>query len=655
MYFKLATRNLKKSLKDYTIYFLTLVFGVCIFYTFNSIESQRVMMDLNDMQAAAFQLTDIVMAVASVFISFVLGFLIVYANNYLIKRRKKEFGIYMTLGMENKQLSRLIFVETMLIGFISLVVGIGLGVLLSQGLSIFTAQLFKVNLVNFTFVFSKIEFIKTTVCFGLIYIVVLIFNSSIIRRVKLIDLLTSARKNEKLRVKNIWISVVVFIISVTMIGSAYYIVLKNGVAVIGPTTIGIPVLLGSIGTFLFFFSLSGFLLKTIQSNKKFYLKDLNMFVLRQINSKINTTFISMTFICLMLFVAICTLSSGLGISRGINKDIEDLTQFDGTIWNLNGDNIENLLGRDNLERISNYAEYTNYDSEVPYSKFLTKEGMEKGSSYYPIFTDANITLISLSDFNSLLNLLGKEEVSLGENEYLVFGDISDVQKSIQEAIDNKTEININGNRLIPADKQVFNIISYDSTMKNNICTFVVNDNLVNGLNSISTYLNVNYKGDKESSEEKVTEMVEANSIGDNSSLYYISKMGVESTTAGLGAMVSYLAIYMGVIFLITSAAVLALQQLCESADNVYRYELLKKVGVDEKVINKSLFTQIGIYFMIPLALAIIHSIVGLKFSQGAIVGNGSMMKYILITLLILIVVYGGYFIATYNNAKKMIK
>ena len=193
-------------------------------------------------------------------------------------------------------------------------------------------------------------------------------------------------------------------------------------------------------------------------------------------------------------------------------------------------------------------------------------------------------------------------------------------------------------------------------MKNNICTFVVNDNLVNGLNSISTYLNVNYKGDKESSEEKVTEMVEANSIGDRSSLYYISKMGVESTTAGLGAMVSYLAIYMGVFFN-SIKAVLALQQLCESADNVYRYELLKKVGVDEKVINKSLFTQIGIYFMIPLALAIIHSIVGLKFSQGvvSIVGNGSMMKYILITLLILIVVYGGYFIATYNNAKKMIK
>ena len=150
----------------------------------------------------------------------------------------------------------------------------------------------------------------------------------------------------------------------------------------------------------------------------------------------------------------------------------------------------------------------------------------------------------------------KEEVSLGENEYLAFGDIDYLRKSIQESINNNTKIkiNINGKDLSPADMKVFNIISYDSTMKNNIYTFVVNDNLVNGLTPINTYLNVNYKGDKESSEEKVTEMIEANNGGDNSSLYYISKLGVESTKAGVGAMISYLAIYMGFIFLITSAA-----------------------------------------------------------------------------------------------------
>lgn len=657
MYFKLASKNLKKSIKDYTIYFLTLVFGICIFYTFNSIESQRVMMDLSEIQAGAFQIIDVFMSVASVFISFILGFLIVYANNYLIKRRKKEFGIYMTLGMENKQLSRIIFVETILIGLISLAVGIGIGTILSQGLSIFTAKLFKVKLVNFTFVFSKLAFVKTVMCFGLIYLVVLIFNSFTIRKVKLIDLLTSAKKNEKLKVKNIWVSVIVFLISVAMIGAAYYLVIKNGIAIISPSAIGIPVLLGSVGTILFFFSLSGFLLKVMQSNKKFYLKDLNMFILRQINSKINTTFISMSFICLMLFVAICTFSSGLGISRGLNKDVADLTQFDATLWNLNGDNLIDSLGKSSIDSFADYAQYTNYDSKVPYSKFLTSDGIEKGGSYYPVFTDSDIMAISLTDFNNILRLLGKDQVSLKENEYLAFTDIGDMQKIIQESINDKTKININGKELIPADIKVLNITSYDSTMKSNICTFVVNDDLVNELPTVNTYLNVNYKDDKSLSEIGMQDIIKSNNDKNGYQVYYINKETVEATTAGLGAMVSYLAIYMGIIFLITSAAVLALQQLCESADNTYRYELLKKVGVDEKIINKSLLTQIGIYFMMPLSIALVHSIVGLKFAQGvvSIVGDGSMMKYILITLLVLVIVYGGYFMATYNGAKKIIR
>ena len=165
----------------------------------------------------------------------------------------------------------------------------------------------------------------------------------------------------------------------------------------------------------------------------------------------------------MLFIAICTFSSGFGISRGLNKDVQDLTQFDSSIWNLNGDNIEDLLGKNNLDDISNYAEYTNYNSEVPYSKFLSKNGIEKGSSYYPVFADSNINTITLSDFNGLLILLGKDTVELGQNEYLAFGDIDDMQAVIQEAIDNNTKININGKELSPSSNKVFNIVAYDST------------------------------------------------------------------------------------------------------------------------------------------------------------------------------------------------
>ncbi|WWU64467.1 FtsX-like permease family protein [Clostridium baratii] len=197
MYFKLAIRNLRGSFRDYTIYFFTLVFGVCIFYTFNAIESQSILMELDEMQKNAFNLADQFIGSVSVFIAFVLGFLIIYANNYLIKRRKKEFGIYMTLGVEKGSLSKLVFLETFIIGLLSLVVGIILGVLLSQGMSVFTAKMFRVSFTKFEFVFSSGSFIKTILCFVLIYIVVLIFNSISIRKIKLVDLLIASKKNEK--------------------------------------------------------------------------------------------------------------------------------------------------------------------------------------------------------------------------------------------------------------------------------------------------------------------------------------------------------------------------------------------------------------------------------------------------------------------------
>lgn len=657
MYFKLAAKNIKKSLKDYTIYFLTLVFGVCIFYTFNSIKSQGVMMELSVLQANAFELTNSVIGIASVFISFILGFLIVYANNYLIKRRKKEFGIYMTLGMENKSLSRIIFFETMLIGVISLGIGLMCGVLLSQGISVFTAKLFKTDITKFAFIFSKDALIRTIICFGLIYLVVLIFNSYAVKKVQLIDLLNGARKNENLKVKNIWISVVIFLISITMIGIAYYMVLKAGVAVVFNI---VPIILGFVGTFLFFFSLSGFLLKILQANKKHYLKDLNMFVLRQINSKINTTFISMSFICLMLFVAICTFSGGLGITKAINIDLDNLTQFDASFWSFDTDDIIGVIneqygGLDPI--IEEVSRYTNYNTETTYSKFLDKEAMEKNKNHYPIFVDDGIKAIKLSDFNSVMRMLGKEEIALEENEYYAFGDIPELIKYIQEAMDRGTNVIINGNELKPAKYEVIEVTTYNSTMKNNLCTFVVNDSLVNGLEFSMANLNIKFNCSEEEAENFINNNLRSVDREGKIPVYGMTKNELRDNSIGLGAMISYLAIYIGIVFLITSAAVLALQQLCESADNSYRYELLKKIGVDDQMIKRSLFYQIGIYFMVPLSLAIVHSIVGLKISGDivSIFGNANMLKYILYTMIAVVLIYGGYFIATYNGAKKIIK
>ncbi|MFR1707748.1 MAG: ABC transporter permease [Clostridium sp.] len=659
MYFKLATRNLKRSFKDYTIYFLTLVFGVCIFYTFNSIEAQSILMEVSEMHKSMFNLISDVMGVASIFISFILGFLIVYANSYLIKRRKKEFGVYMTLGMENSKLSSLLFIETMMIGVISLGLGLVLGIFLSQGLSVVTAKLFKVDLTTFKFIFSMDAFIKTILCFGVIYLVILIFNSITLRKVKLINLLTDSKVNEKIKIKNIWASVVAFIISIVTIGYAYHIVLKNGIANFDKSIV-IAILLGSVGTFLFFFSLAGFLLKVVQSSKKIYLRNLNMFVLRQINSKINTTFISMTFICLMLFVAICTLSGGFGISTAMNAEIKDLTQFDMSFWDNDGKDVETVLKEHSVEVSKygeNYVSYQYYDSGVSYRDFLNEKGLNNGKNYYPIFNNLNINVMKISKFNDIMKMLNKEEINLKDGEYAVFGDISDMTKSLQEALDEGKEINIVGNKLKPYDGKALEVVTYSSMMKNNICTFLVEDSLVEGLKPVMGNLNLNFANDGSEIIKELEANIRGNYEDGNLQTHYITKDEIVGQSTGLGALASYLAIYMGIIFLITAAAVLALQQLSESANNTERYTLLRKVGVDESMINHSILTQVAIYFMMPLSLAIVHSIVGLKLASDivAIFGGASMVDHIFIAAIVLVIVYGGYFLATYLGSKKMIK
>ncbi len=655
MYFKLAFKNIKKSYKNYVIYFLTLIFGICIFYTFNSIESQSVMMELNEQKQSAFMMAEQLIGYFSVFIAFVLGFLIVYANNYLIKRRKKEFGIYMTLGMENGSLSKMIFLETLFIGAISLGIGVVLGIMLSQALSVLTAYMFQVDLTKFQFVFSPLGFKRTVLCFSIIYLVVLIFNFISVRKIKLIDLLTASKRNEKPTIKNLWVSVILFLVSVGILGIAYYKVIHDGIAFASFNALGLPILLGCIGTFIFFYSLTGFFLKVIQGNKKFYLRDLNMFVMKQISSKINTTFVSLSFICLMLFLAICTFSGGLGINRAINADLKDLTKFDVTFWSNSGENIENLLKEKNID-ISNIAKEDSnmimYDSGVKYSNFLSKEGMTAMKNYFPVANDNDILVIGENGYNNTLKLLGKEPVNLKENQYLAVGNIDEMKKWVNESLENGKKINISGKTLEPENKKYENINLYNFTMKGDILIFVVKDSLLEGLKPVSSRFNMMLKDNsntKEELEEVRDQLVE-------SQVYSITKKEIYDNAAGLGATMAYLGIYLGLIFIITSAVVLAIQQLTESTDNVERYRLLKEIGVDQKMINKAIFTQVGVYFMLPLSLAIVHSIVGLKISSTivGVFGNSSIMPNIIITAIIFVIIYGGYFLATYLGAKKNI-
>ena len=328
MLFKLSIRNMKKSFKDYAIYFLTLVLGVAIFYMFNSIDSQQAMLEVSQSTREIIKLMINMLGYISVFVAVVLGLLIVYANNFLINRRKKEFGIYMTLGMGKRQISKIILMETILVGIISLIVGLVIGIFASQFMSVLVAKMFEADMSEFQFVFSKDACIKTCIYFAVMYVAVMFFNTFTISRYKLINLLNATKKNESIKIKNPVISILVFLFGAGILGYAYWKVTGDVNSLTTADKILPPILMGIVGTISIFWSLSGFVIQVAQKMKSTYLKDTNMFVLRQINNKINTTIISMSIICLMLFMTISILSVSLSLRNTMQRELADMTPVD---------------------------------------------------------------------------------------------------------------------------------------------------------------------------------------------------------------------------------------------------------------------------------------------------------------------------------------
>ena len=157
---KLSLKNIKKSFKDYIIYFATLIMGVAIFYMFNAIDSQTAFMQVSEADVKAIQgLVDLIGAV-SVVVAVILGYLVVYANRFLMKRRNKEFAVYMTLGMSKRKISLLLFIETVILGVVSLVVGILVGSGLSQLMSVFLINMFEADMREFKFTFLLLFLIR---------------------------------------------------------------------------------------------------------------------------------------------------------------------------------------------------------------------------------------------------------------------------------------------------------------------------------------------------------------------------------------------------------------------------------------------------------------------------------------------------------------
>lgn len=668
MYSKIALNSVKKSFKDYTIYFLTLTFAVCIFYSFNSIESQKAMLDLTVSQKAYMKLFSSVISIASVFVSFILGALIIYANNFLIKKRKKEMGIYITLGMPKRKVSNILLLETVLIGIISLGIGLILGVVLSQGLSILTAKLFMGSMTSYQFAFSINAVLKTILYFGIIFLLVMIFNTVIISKYKLIDLLNSSKKNEKIKMRNPVISSIIFCLAVIFIVVAYIFINKSGLD-IQSTYFELSIVLGVIGTFLFFFGLSGIVLYVIQRSKNIYLKNLNIFIVRQISSKFNTNFLSMSLICLMLFITTVMLSSGLGFKNTMEQGVKKNTPFDASIeiyYSSDSVSQANELTQVVNNQLSKYtnksyiAQYQLNDVSMrkmllPYVPNTMKKAIDNSYNDYCM-------AVSISQYNKMRELEGQKPINLANNDVLVLSNVQKFEGPINDFIKNNGKIDINGTEYKVQNDKAIEDSLYSSGMAINTITLVVPDKIVQNLIPYTGYININYTG---SNTEKKTQESNIEAIFDKLNREkpdgYIgngyTRTQLYEQSLGLSAIVIYLSIYLGIVFLIASAAVLALQQLSEASDSINRYKALRKIGVTDKMINKSIFIQTLIYFGAPLALAIVHSIVAIYVVNDFIsaLGSTNIIISALIILVFILLIYSGYFYATYTSYKRIIK
>lgn len=684
---KLSLKNIKKSIKDYAIYFFTLILGVAIFYVFNALESQTVMMDVSSSTEELIELMMTMLSGVSVFVSFVLGFLIIYASRFLMKRRNKEFGVYLTLGMSKRKISLILFFETLFIGIISLVVGLGIGVILSQLMSLVVANMFEANLTKFAFVFSSSSCIKTIIYFGIMYLFVMIFNTYSVSKCKLIDLLNGAKTSEKIKLKNPILCIIIFIISCLVLGKAYHLVTAEVLTLQEAKDILVPIVMGSVSTFFIFWSLSGLILRIAKGAKKFYYKGLNSFTLRQFSSKINTTVFSTTIICLMLFITICLLSACLTMKNSMNANIKELAPADFMFTtNMNMDKyydnfraygyndnqiknshytaleMFNVFGFDITKDLKEYVEINTYATPDLTMNHTLGSKLDTIRTSFPFLKyDTMESIVKISDYNKVARVYGNEEYSLKDDEYMIVADFKSMVEIRNIALANGETINLFGYTLKPKYNSCQDGFLEMSSNHINTGIILVADNVIDEDYLYQNHLIGNYNTTDKEHIEKIENNINTLTNNPKKNDYLLpsgtTKLSIKEATTGLSAMVTFIGLYLGVIFLISSAAILGLKELSESSDNKERFRMLRKIGADEKIINKALFRQIAIFFMLPLILALIHSVFGIMFAMKIleVFGNDQLLPSIIMTTIFMVIIYGGYFLITYYCSKNIIK
>lgn len=721
---KLAWGNVRRAGHDYLVYLLTLTLGVTVFYAFNTVSMQVDIAGIDEEGLA--QVMGSMLGYLTYFLAGVMAFLMVYANNFIMKRRKKEFGLYQVLGMGRGRVATIMALETVIVSVVAFVAGIVLGVGLSQLMTFFTASLFKTQIANFHFFFSVHAFNLTLACMLVMFVLTLLLNLRAVRRTKLIELMGAERRNESIKTRNPWIAIAIFAVGAVLVGVAYYRLLRDGFPLTATDSklqeamnqFGITTAMVTVGTFALFWGLSGMLIKLLQSLRGVYWRGLNMFTVRQLAAKVNTVCFSMGVIAMLLFLAITSVTCGMSIANVMNENLErynpvDVSQTyvyytpetldyykeyvnpseadrmvlaDSTVdlypaWHGKGKSADNNDETGKKVDIADVAgEHVQIDSYLSYplggsDPSVTPSEMCKtmGEKLPKAFGGSNADMAGLSvtpasQYNKLRQMMGKEPVHIGHDQYLLTCDMGG------ELVDMYTKymagghtLTLGGHELKPAaDKSDEDTAAIaNSAMGSNGGTVVVADELLSQLNlqPYSSSLLVNYKQGMDTTEadESIKYTVLDNLLVDGKEPgswgTFITRSEMYAQAAQMNGLISYLAIYIGFVLVVACAAILSIQQLSNVADGSRSYRVLAQIGCDDRQIRHSVMAQQAVFFLFPLAVGLAHSFVALKviIELVSIFGNMSIGGTVGLTCAIFLAAYGGYFLVTYLMSTGMVR
>lgn len=677
MYARIALGNVRRSIRDFGIYFLTLVLGVAVYYAFNSVTQQSAVLRLSGNMRTLVQELGTIIRGVSIFVAVLLAFLVLFGNRFLIRRRKREFAIYLTLGMDRRHVSGIVAMESLAVGAGALVVGLAVGVLLSQALLYATARLFNTHVTGFGLMFSGQACAYTVMSFAIIFLVVGALNVLEVSRFRLIDLMNADRKGEKSLVRNLPLSVALFVVSLALIGVAYHELRVNGMYAID-WRFNLATALVSVGTFLLFFSVSGFLLRLGQSVRGFYLRGLNMFALRQLSSRVNSAWVSISIVCAALFLAITSTCGGFAIVSSINQSVSAITHYDVSVamystaqtshasnaGDVSGSGKEALLKASVPDWDSLVADSARIDLYQDPSMRLNLKmlrgdtGVELPDSFAKYTNGLDkvpIYVVSLSQYNATLALRGDKPATLKANEALVTTDMNNMVSFWQRVALKRESFDFLGTAMRLRARST--TMEYQNSVNTSVGTIVVPDAALESkraqLEPLSSLLNVK-TADSRAEARLYKEVVKAHQPG----LLFAagSKSTAKEEVVGLTAIVGYLALYIGFVLFVSCAAILAIQQLSDVAESAPRYRVLFDLGAERSMVNHAILAQIATYFLFPLVVALAHSYAALGVLGGVIKSLGVLdfLRPLGVTMAIVLVLYGGYFLLTYGMARGVI-